>query len=936
MKLLYILSFFLILSGISFSQQNYEELLREIDVKKKELDPYYTKQRMEYKTKQDVTNQNYNIKVNEITSRITSIDSKIKILEDEFSKYKKQGSLYDSIKSFCNEKIYYRMNLYTNLSDCKKIKKVYYEQGSFKNINLIFAVWASNYSNTSIPEIEKYKKRDLNQYYKLMDGENCNRDVMFFWSDSSITIERNFKSYLPLRTCKLKELGYINYNSSNYIRDELNIELFNKMSNYLNYEKAQEFKLKIEELFKEKKSLTENLIVEKNRFENEISKYSLDSLQFHRMQDSMKILELENYYKSEIENQIEINKLIPLNYAKYKTNKVNGLEVYNTPLSINQFRNGDPILLARTQSEWEEFMKSNTPAYKFKDFDEKNTSYGFIYNYHAYIDSREIAPYGYHKINLQDYNYLENLVVFNSTISENCNRCSNGKEDIYEWCSHCQLWTKEQRKYNVCKYCNNNSLKITGKKTCSKCNGTRKFNSISLKQREIPIYPGSSIINGLWMNGYDKYFAQVNDDGSLTEISDYRMSLRYSPTGYIWDTTEYRWGEKSGTKFQIFICKDREIKKIQNNFDTKQIGSLDLMSDFLNVMNVTTFKNGDPIKYIDDPIEWELAFKNKIPAYCYYLNQPNSNWIIYNDIALNDPRGIIPNGWRKITHADELHLSFSLGFKFDTRSQFIYGKDSGSGPVFCVRDTQNNDNMPNQKTHTLFIGELLQPKDIGLGVINENIQQNISKSKLQITNKYADSDWPNKYDLPDEKSYVTEYSSYYNNSGVDVIKTIVKSNFKYLFQENPKLKVIGLSEMLFCNNGKFEEFKPYDEHILGLIIEPSSNYNEIICTYMYKNCGFYDYKVEKNNGEVSSTTFFRSGDFTYTNGNGINLTFHFFPKMNCNPSNNPLENLVIEFDECYGKNNNWLTTEVFEDPYGDFRKNVIPHIKKINQFFENH
>ena len=58
--------------------------------------------------------------------------------------------------------------------------------------------------------------------------------------------------------------------------------------------------------------------------------------------------------------------------------------------------------------------------------------------------------------------------------------------------------------------------------------------------------------------------------------------------------------------------------------------------------------------------------------------------------------------------------------------------------------------------------------------------------------------------------------------------------------------------------------------------------------------------------------------------------------MNCNPSNNPLENLVIEFDECYGKNNNWLTTEVFEDPYGDFRKNVIPHIKKINQFFENH
>ena len=929
MKSPYILSFFLILSSIAFSQQTYDDIFREIDSKKKELEPYYSKQRLDYKTKQDVINQNYNTKVNEITSLITSIDAKIKVLEDGFSKYKKQSSLYNSFKSFCNENRAYRMNLYTNLSDCKKIKKVYTNKDDFKNVDLIFAVWASNYSNTSFPGTEKYyKNRDLDGYYNFLDGQQYQRDVLLFWSDSTISISRNYNSYLPLLTCKLKEFGFENYNSSNYISNELNIELFNKMVNYLNFEKAQEINLKMEELSKEKKSLTENLILEKSSFENEISKYSLDSLQFHRLQDSMKLLELEIYYKSEIEKQIEINKLIPLNYAKYKTNKVNGVEVFNAPLSMNQFRNGDPILLARTQSEWEKFMKSNTPAYKFEDFDEKNASYGFIYNYHAYIDSREIAPYGYHKINLQDYNYLENQIVFNSTISENCNSCTNGKEDVYEWCSHCNHWTKEQKKYNVCKYCNNNSLKITGKKTCSICNGTGKFKSISLKQREIPIYPGSSKYKGLWMDGFDKkYISKVDYDGRLTEISEKTIEyLKNTSTGYYWDTTEYYWAKESVVAFQVFICKDREINKTKDNFKTKQIGNLELMSDFLNVMNVTTFKNGDPIKYIDDPIEWELAFKNKIPAYCYYLNQPNSNWIIYNDIALNDPRGIIPNGWRKITHADELHLSFSLGFEFDWRSQFIYGKDSGPGPVFCVRDAQIKSNMLTQKKYTLFIGPLFQPKDVSIGVSNENIQENISKSKLQITNKYADSDWRNKFYLPDEKSPITEYSSYYNNSGVEVIKTLVETNFNYLFQENPKLKIIGLPGLLKCIDGQYQN--EYNSSfngsgIIGLIIEPGTNNQEIKCTY-------------KKNLEVSSSIFYRSGDFTFTNEHGFDLTFHFYPFMNCQPSNNPLENFFIEFDNYYGIDSNWITRGKFSDPYGDFKEDVVPRLREINQFFENH
>lgn len=901
-----ILSFFLIISSIAFSQQTYDEIFREIDSKKKELEPYYSKQRLDYKTKQDVINQNYNSKFNEITSLITSIDAKIKELEDGFSNYKKQSSLYDSFKLFCNENRAYRMNLYTNLSDCKKIKKVYTDKDDFKNVDLIFAVWASNYSNTSFPETEKYyKNRDLDGYYNFLDGQQCRRDVLFFWSDSTIIISKNYNSYLPLLTCKLKELGFENYDRSDYISNELNIELFNKIASYLNHEKAQEIKLKMEELSKEKKSLTENLILEKSRFENEISKYSLDSLQFHRLQDSMKLLELEIYYKSEIEKQIEINKQIPLNYAKYKTNKVNGVEVFNAPLSMNQFRNGDPILLARTQSEWEKFMKSNIPAYKFKDFDEKNASYGFIYNYHAYIDSREIAPYGYHKINLQDYNYLENQVVFNSTISENCNSCTNGKEDIYEWCSHCNHWTKEQKKYNVCKYCNNNSLKITGKKTCSNCNGTGKFKSISLKEREIPIHPGISIINGLWMDGYVKYLTKVKDDGSLTEISK---------------NFEFDWDYKWWIEFQIFICKDREINKTKDNFKTKQIGNLELMSDFLNV---TTFKNGDPIKYIEDPIEWELAIKNKIPAYCFYMNQPNSNWVIYNEIALYDQRGIVPNGWRKITDADKIHLSFSLGFEFDIRSQSIFGKDypgfRAQNGEFIAFDRTSGWDLRQSSQYIICVhdAETKSYSPFQLTKHNSSIV-NTTDSRL-LKNDISQLNMPNS-------RFVSEYLKFYNNSGVEVIKTLVETNFNYLFQENPKLKIIGIPELLKCIDGQYQD--KYNSSIdgsgiIGLIIEPGTNNQEIKCTY-------------KKNLEVSSSIFYRSGDFTFTNEHGFDLTFHFFPFMNCQPSNNPLENFFIEFDGYYGIDSNWINRGKFRDPYGDFKEDVVPRLKEINYFFENH
>jgi len=919
MKLNYLLFFFSILPSFTFAQENYNEILKDIDAKKQQLSQHYSELVTIYQNKQlEITGEIDALETNH-KLEIHKKEGNINELETEYTKYKKQVSLYNTLKTFYDNHNNYEMQLYENKADCKLIKKRYTK--GFKKLKLLFAVFATAHNGVA---------------------DNLqNRDLLYFWSDSSITVFNNSKNFLPddILSNKIQSRPFLNYQvqtqydgnrqvyrNVNWIINNLNYQMFVKLISYVDCKKPLEINEQIIGLKNEINASDVKFNEEKSTLIRTKETFSVDTLIKHRAADSLTLLTLENFYKLKIKEQSEIKKLVTINYSKYKTTNINGADVYNLPISISTFRNGDSIMIARTQSEWEKFLNSNIPAYKFKDFDENNVSYGLIYNYHAYVDLREIAPYGFHKLNLQDYNYLENQVVFKLTKLEKC-WCSNGKENVYEWCSYCSHWTKDQRKYNICGYCNNIPLKITGKKICSSCNGTGSYKSISLKERKISIYPGYSENNGLWMDGYT---SKVLDDGRLSKIS------------HDWDDEE--------SEFQIFICKDREIKKLNDNFNSIQIGNLELMSNFLNV---TTFNNGDPIKYIEDPIEWELAIKNKVPAYCYYMNKLNSKWIIYNDIAQNDPRGIIPNGWRRITQADIFHLTYTLGFEFDIRSQFVYGEDypgfraqtgefTTGGPgnmyrpdqyVICVKDAQHTKN--NNKTeynNTLFMGELFQPKDPISNFNNDSFYENISKSRI---NKI---DWKSTsvYDLPDEKSYVTEYSKYYNISGVEVIKTLVENNFAYLFRVNQKFKIVGISELLFCKDGKYERFSPYNEVILGLILKPNKNKNEMICTYMYKNCGFYANNEEKNNGLVTSSTFYRSGDFTYTNGKGINLTFHFFPHMNCYQLNNPLENLVIEFDNCFGKNENWLSTEYFNDPYGDIRQDVIPHIGKINQFFDNY
>lgn len=66
-------------------------------------------------------------------------------------------------------------------------------------------------------------------------------------------------------------------------------------------------------------------------------------------------------------------------------------------LDVVTFRNGDSLIEAKTDKEWKKAYKENKPAWCYYDNDPANgKKFGKMYNVHAIIDSRGLAPVGFH------------------------------------------------------------------------------------------------------------------------------------------------------------------------------------------------------------------------------------------------------------------------------------------------------------------------------------------------------------------------------------------------------------------------------------------------------------------------------------------------------------------------------------------------------------
>ena len=80
-------------------------------------------------------------------------------------------------------------------------------------------------------------------------------------------------------------------------------------------------------------------------------------------------------------------------------------------------------------------------------------------------------------------------------------------------------------------------------------------------------------------------------------------------------------------------------------------------------LNVSHFRNGDIIPEAKTPEEWIIAAKSGRPAWCIYenLSENCSNYgKLYNWFAINDLRGLAPDGWNIPANADWMTLVNNL------------------------------------------------------------------------------------------------------------------------------------------------------------------------------------------------------------------------------------------------------------------------------------
>ena len=632
---------------------------------------------------------------------------------------------------------------------------------------------------------------------------------------------------------------------------------------------------------------------------------------------------------TEINNQITIDNQKVINYSKFKTKNVNGIEICTTPLTVREFRNGDEIKKARTEGEWIKFNELKIPSYHFKDFDDKQGNYGFIYNYYAITDDRDLAPHGFHKLNLIDFNSLEGQSIFpKETKLVDC-WCGDGTEGIYESCTNCNYWNESQRKYNVCTKCKNQRNYRRGTKKCSTCNGKKTISQTrsAMADRLFFVFPSTTnkviIANPKMMRSGISYSYIIENYHLLPD--DYKRNFK-----------------EQG--FPLLICKDHNPIYTDDIASTK-VGDIEIMNTYLNV---TKFRNGDQIKYIEDPVEWELALKNNIPAYCYFNNINEGKGCIYNIHAWNDMRGLMPINWRSITKNDLINLAVSLNYPFTLTSAYSpikrppgvrnpYGEYStkylSSEGKNCNFGIDDNGHLSifnlTYKNNSNNSGYVLCVRDAGTTInLNQSSGIKLDKSSLISNSQLLIKD-DNEYSKIPSKS--GDYLGIYNEYGVKLIDNLVLTNFEELFDENGELRIIAMAVHLSCENIYCCGYTEYEykfggaDYLYGLIVKKPTKKDKLFtCSAIIAGTGY-----RRDDKIIQSTPLVRLDELSFT-CDDLDIYFR-FTRNKCDPSNNPIDNFHIVVNSCFGKNIEWFE-EVKGESWGSDEETAL---QKVLDFMKN-
>ncbi len=108
----------------------------------------------------------------------------------------------------------------------------------------------------------------------------------------------------------------------------------------------------------------------------------------------------------------------------------------------------------------------------------------------------------------------------------------------------------------------------------------------------------------------------------------------------------------------------KKISSFLANLFTKEKVIIGNQIWMMKNLDVDKFRNGDPIPKAGYDIAWVEAFDNEQPAWCYYDDNTKNEeryGKLYNWYAVNDPRGLAPEGWHVPSDAEWTQLTNYLG-----------------------------------------------------------------------------------------------------------------------------------------------------------------------------------------------------------------------------------------------------------------------------------
>lgn len=353
-------------------------------------------------------------------------------------------------------------------------------------------------------------------------------------------------------------------------------------------------------------------------------------------------------------------------------------------LSVDRFRNGEQISKASNTQEWNQANNNKIPAWCFyENNSEFGNAYGRLYNWYAINDKRGLCPTGWHVPSDDEWMKLITELggnefagkkmqidskwtdesTYNNTAFLALPGGSRDSDGRFSSVGQIGSWWSSTE---------SNNLEAWGRAMLVHNRSIKKFSNPKSRGASVICLKDSAKISKSLTSTDNKIAGKEIDDKSKDLKNKSINSEKYEVNEKSQKTTQLSNDQISKSKANEYpsdysLNRVRDIDsqdKYSGKFKTPNIlnaGKITatLETDGISVkignsiwmthnLNVDTFNNGDLIPHARTVGQWREASLAKQPAWCYYDNDTTKGSMygkLYNWYAVNDPRGLAPNGW---------------------------------------------------------------------------------------------------------------------------------------------------------------------------------------------------------------------------------------------------------------------------------------------------